>query len=113
MKEKVNFVCINCNDEYHMNWVDKIVNSNPIFVNNQLSFVIISSQSRLEINTMDLKRVERSAMHITKPKGRSAITTDKARIYIKEVGGKKKLLGILTHNRVKDFVPVKNKNIDE
>ena len=34
---------------------------------------------------------------------------DKAYIYIKEVGGHEKLLGVLTHKRVKSFAPMHDK----
>lgn len=110
-KEVVNtrLICIGCDDEYQMKWVRKIIDTNPVFVENQFSFVIIGSQSRIEVNTMDFKRLEDIAKRITIPKGRSAISTDKAYIYIKEVDGSDKLMGVLTHNRIKTFVPVNSK----
>ena len=58
---------------------------------------------------MDFNRLENVAKRITVPKGRSAISTDKAYIYIKEVDGNEKLIGVLTHNRIKTFVPVNSK----
>lgn len=110
-KEVVNtrLICIGCEDEYQMKWVGKIIDTNPIFIDNQFSFVIIGSQSRIEVNTMDFNRLENIAKRITVPKGRSAVSTDKAYIYIKEVSGKDKMIGVLTHNRIKTFVPVNSK----
>ena len=113
MKEKkvvsTRLICIGCDDEYQMKWVRKIIDTNPIFVDNQLSFVIIGSNSRIEVNTMDFKRLENIAKRITVPKGRGSVSTDKAYIYIKEIGGGDKLMGVLTHNRIKTFVPVNSK----
>ena len=43
---------------------------------------------------------------MTTPKGRQAVTTDSARIYIKEESGNEVLLGIVTHIRTKTFTPV-------
>ena len=102
-------ICIGCDDNFQMKWIRKIIDTNPIFDEDKLSFVIIGSNSRIEISTMDFNRLENVAKRITVPKGRSAISTDKAYIYIKEVGGGEKLMGVLTHNRIKTFVPVNSK----
>lgn len=111
MEEVTNtrFICIGCDDNFQMKWVKKIIDTNPCFDGDKLSFVIIGSNSRVEISTMDFNRLENVAKRITAPKGRSAISTDKAYIYIKEVDGNEKLIGILTHNRIKTFVPVNSK----
>lgn len=37
---------------------------------------------------------------------RQAVTTDKARIYIVEEDGKETLIGVLTHNNVKQYAPM-------
>ena len=114
-KEVVNtrLICIGCDDEYQMKWVKKIADTNPIFNQNKLSFVIISSQSRVEIDTLNFKRLEECAKKLTAPKGRSAVSTDKSYIYIKEIDGNEKLIGILTHNRIKNFVPINSKKVLE
>ena len=111
MEEVTNthLICIGCDDDFQMKWIRKIIDTNPSFDGDKLSFVIIGSNSRVEISTMDFNRLENVAKRITAPKGRSAISTDKAYIYIKEVGGGEKLMGILTHNRIKTFVPVNSK----
>jgi hypothetical protein len=111
MEEVTNtrLICIGCDDDFQMKWIRKIIDTNPSFDGDKLSFVIIGSNSRVEISTMDFNRLENVAKRITSPKGRSAISTDKAYIYIKEVGGHEKLLGVLTHKRVKSFAPMHDK----
>lgn len=56
-----------------------------------------------------MKRIENCAKRLTRPKGRSAITTDTARIYIKEEDDKETLLGVLTHNHVKTYAQMYDK----
>jgi hypothetical protein len=46
---------------------------------------------------------------MTYPKGRAAVTTDNAYIYIKEQDNGEKLLGTLTHDRIKKFAPMYDK----
>ena len=96
-------------DEYHMNWCGKIAEANPKLENGLPVFVIIGGKGRTEINTIDMARLERAAKALTRPKGRSAITTDTARIYIKEEDGNEFLLGVLTHRNVKTFAPMFDK----
>ena len=114
MEEKMTtttrFICIDSRDEYSIKWHRKIIDTNPIFDRNgKLSFAIIGSQNRMEINTLDMKYLEKCAKLMTRPKGRSAISTDKAYIYIKEINGTETMLGVLTHNRIKTFVPANSK----
>ena len=66
-------------------------------------FIIIGDGRRVEINTIDIKRLENCAKNMTHPKGRKAVTTDVARIYIKEINGKETLLGRVIHNHIKQF----------
>lgn len=107
---KTHLIVKDIHEEYHMNWCGKLFDAKPALNENGMpTFVIISSQSRMEINTIDINYLERCAKKLTSPKGRSAVSTDKAYIYIKEVGGNEKLLGILTHKRVKTFAPMYDK----
>ena len=106
---KTHLIITDIHDEYHMNWCGKIVNANPILKNGMPVFVIIGTKGRLELNTIDMNRLEQSAKLLTWPKGRSAITTDTARIYIKEVDGNDFLLGVLTHKNIKTFSPMHDK----
>ena len=104
--EKPHFIVKDIQDNYHVNWCGKIINSNPVFQHGKPIFVIIGSDRRLELNTFDLKSIEESAKRMTAPRGRQAVTTDSARIYIKEESGNEMLLGIVTHIRTKTFTPV-------
>ena len=107
---KTHLIIKDIQNEYYMNWCGKLSDAKPALNENGMpAFVIISSQSRIELNTIDINYLERCAKKLTSPKGRGAISTDKAYIYIKEVGGNEKLLGILTHKRVKTFAPMYDK----
>ena len=107
---KTHLIIKDIQNEYHMNWCGKLFDAKPALNENGMpTFVIIGSQSRMEINTIDINYLERCAKKLTSPKGRGAISVDKAYIYIKEVGGNEKLLGILTHKRVKTFAPMYDK----
>ena len=107
---KTHLIIKDIQNEYHMNWCGKLSDAKPALNENGMpTFVIIGSQSRMEINTIDINYLERCAKKLTFPKGRDAVSVDKAYIYIKEVGGNEKLLGILTHKRVKTFAPMYDK----
>lgn len=106
---KTHLIITDVHEEYDMNWCGKIIDAKPRFVDNKPVFVIIGSTSRMELNTTDMKRIEDCAKLMTHPRGRAAITKDVARIYIKEVDGNEKLLGVLTHKHVKSFAPMFDK----
>ena len=107
---KTHLIIKDIHEEYDINWCGKLFDAKPALNENGMpTFVIISSQSRVELNTIDINCLERCAKKLTSPKGRGAISVDKAYIYIKEVGGNEKLLGILTHKRVKTFAPMYDK----
>ena len=53
--------------------------------------------------------LERRAKLITEPRGRGAVSTDTARIYIREENGHDKLLGKVVHDRVKTYAPMFDK----
>ena len=104
---KTHLIIKDIQNEYHMNWCGKLFDAKPSLDENGMPmFIIISSQNRIELNTIDINYLERCAKKLTSPKGKGAVSTDKAYVYIKEVGGNEKLLGILTHKRVKTFVPM-------
>lgn len=107
---KTHLIIKDIQNEYHMNWCGKLFDAKPALNENGIpTFVIIGSQRRMELNTIDMNYLENCAKRLTSPKGRGAVSTDKARIYIKEVDGNEKLLGILTHKRVKTFAPMYDK----
>ena len=107
---KTHLIIKDIQNEYHMNWCGKLFDAKPALNENGMPiFIIISGQSRMELSTIDINYLEKCAKKLTSPKGRSAVSTDKAYVYIKEVGGNEKLLGILTHKRVKTFAPMYDK----
>ena len=106
---KTHLIITDIHDEYHMNWCGKIANAKPYLKNGLPLFIIIGTGGRLELNTIDMKHLEKSAKLLTRPKGRSAVNKDTSRIYIREVDGNDLLLGVLTHKNVKTFAPMHDK----
>lgn len=107
IKLKTHLIIKDIHNEYHMNWCGKFIDTNPLLDKQGLPiFVIVGSQSRVEVATIDMNYLEELSKKLTFPKGRSAISKDTARIYIKEVNGNEKLMGILTHRRIKKFAPM-------
>ena len=106
---KTHLIITDIHDEYHMNWCGKIANAKPLLKNGLPLFIIIGTGGRLELNTIDMKHLEKSAKLLTRPKGRLAVNKDTARIYIREVDGNDLLLGVLTHKNVKTFAPMHDK----
>lgn len=96
-------------EEYHMKWCGKIVDAKPELQNGLPIFVIIGTKGRIELNTVDMKRIEKCAKLLTDPRGRSSVSTDSSRIYIKETDGNEKLLGVMIHNNIKTFSPMFDK----
>ena len=106
---KTHLIIADIHDEYHMKWCGKIVNAKPAFKDGKPIFIIIGSKGRMELQTIDMTQLEKSAKTLTSPKGRGAVAIDSARIYIKEENGNEMLLGVMTHKRVKDFAPMFDK----
>lgn len=106
---KTHLIITDIHDEYHMKWCGKIIDAKPMLKNGLPVFAVVGSEGRMEINTVDIKRLEKAAKSLTHPRGRQAIATDTARIYIKEIDGNEMLLGILTHTNVKTFSPMYDK----
>ncbi len=107
---KAHLIITDIHEEYHMNWCGKLADTKPLLSEKGMPiFSIIGSKNRMEVSTIDMKYLEKCAKNMTYPKGRSAISSDIARIYIKETNGNEKLLGIFTHKRVKSFAPMYDK----
>ena len=100
---KTHLIVSDIHEEYYIDWCGKIVDTKPLFKNNLPLFIIIGSEERVELNTLDIKRIEECAKRLTHPHGRQAITTDIARIYIKEEDGNNKLIGRVIHNHIKQY----------
>ena len=82
---KTHLIITDIHDEYHMNWCGKIAEAKPLLKNGLPLFIIIGT------------------------KGRSAVSIDTSRIYIKEVDGNDFLLGVMTHKNIKTFAPMHDK----
>ena len=106
---KTHLIITDIHDEYHMYWCGMIAEAKPLLKDGSPVFVIIGSRGRLELNTIDMKRLEHSAKLLTHPKGRSAVSVDTSRIYIKETDGNDFLLGVMTHKNIKTFAPMHDK----
>lgn len=106
---KTHLIITDIHNEYSVKWVGKIKDTQPLFKNGLPVFAIVSSDCRVELNTLNMKEIEECAKRITHPHGRKAVTTDKAYIFIQEVNRKETLIGVVTNNRVKTFAPMYDK----
>ena len=106
---KTHLIITDIHDEYHMNWCGKIAEASPLLINGLPLIVIIGTRGRIELNTIDMKWIEHNAKILTRPKGRSAVSVDTSRIYIKEIDGNEMLLGVMTHKNIKTFAPMHDK----
>lgn len=106
---QTHLIITDIHNEYHMKWCGKLQGANPLLKDGLPVFVIIGSKGRTEVNTIDMKYLERAAKSLTQPKGRSAVSEDSARIYLKEVDGNELLMGVLFHRNVKTFAPMFDK----
>ena len=110
VKVKTHLIVTDTHNEYHMNWCGKIFDTKPLLNESGLpTFIIIGTEGRVEVSTVDMKYLEDCAKRLTRPSGRSAISEDSSRIYIKEAGGSQKLIGVLFHKRIKTFAPMYDK----
>ena len=90
-------------EEYTVKWTGRLMDCNPVLKNGMPIFVIIANNGRIEMNTIDLAAVELQAKKFTCPKGRGTVTTDKGFIYIKEVNGNEKVLGVVIHDHIRKY----------
>lgn len=100
---KTHLIVTGMHEEYSVKWTGHIIDAKPLFKNNMPVFVLISSQHRIELNTIDMKRIEECAKKMTNPHGKQAITTDKTEIYLLEEDGNQKYMGRVIHNHIKEY----------
>lgn len=103
---KTHLIIKDIHEEYIMKWCGSIIDAKPLIENGKPVFIIRSKEGFIEANTTDVKYLERLAKKMTSPRGRAAITTDTASVYIKQVDGTEKVLGILIHNHIKQYAPM-------
>lgn len=106
---KTHLIVTNITNNYKINWCGKIKDAAPLLKNGKPIFVIISAETRVELNTISMQQIENCAKRLVAPKGKSAITKDKVFIYLKEVDGNEKLMGSLSCERIKEFAPMYDK----
>lgn len=109
---KTHLICTDVHDEYRVEWCGKIADTRPKFKDGKPIFVIVGSSaasSRMEVNTTDMNRLIKCCKLMTQPKGRAAVTSDKARIFIKEESGKETLIGVVFQSHIKQFAPMYDK----
>lgn len=106
---KTHLIITDIHEEFEIKWCGKIIDTNPLLKNGKPIFILISSTSRVELNTSNIKQLEKCAKSITCPRGREATTIDKTHIYIKEQTGKETLIGIVVHKHIKTFAPMYDK----
>lgn len=103
VKLKTHLIVSDIHEEYFVDWCGSIAHTKPRIENGMPIFVIMTSRKRVELNTVNIKRVEECAKKLTEPHGRQAVTTDIAYIYIQENDGGRALIGTVTHNHVKQY----------
>lgn len=106
VKVKTHLIITDIHEEFNMNWCGRIMDAKPLLKNNIPHFTIIGSVGRIEVDTFDISYLERAAKSLTHPRGKEAITSDTARIYIRQEDGSDFLLGVLTHRTIKTFAPM-------
>ena len=106
MKVKTHLIVTDQYDEYAVKWSGRLIDCKPKFKNNLPIFVVISKQGRVELNTLNMREVERTAKRLAWPKGRGSVTTDRVHIYIKEENGGEKLMGMVEKNHIRKYAPM-------
>lgn len=100
---KTHLIISDMHEEYFVKWTGKMSNVKPLIRNGLPVFVVVGSDGRIELNTLDIKDIEKTAKSLTHPRGREVFTTDYARIYIVEEDETETLMGKVTHNHIKQY----------
>lgn len=104
VKVKTHLIISEIQEQYDVKWTGKFKEVNPFLNEDGLPlFIIISDDSRVELNTISMKDVEECAKRIAHPKGRASITSARSCIYLKEIDGKETYMGYVVHRRVKKY----------
>lgn len=103
VKLKTHLFVSDVHEEYNVNWCGRILQSKPLLKNNKPVFICVGAEGRVELNTTNMKKIEDCAKRLTHPRGRKAVTTDTAYIYLLEEDGNEKMMGTVTHNHIKEY----------
>ena len=107
MLVKTHLIITDQYDDYEVKYVAKLIDLTPSLISrNSMSFVIVSRNSRYEVNTNDFKFLEETAKKFTITRGKEAYTEGTSRIYIKEKGDKETLLAIVRRKHYRVFAPM-------
>lgn len=100
---KTHLIISDIHEEYFVKWTGKMKDVKPLIKNGLPVFVVVSSDGRIELNTIDIKTIEKTAKSLTHPRGRGAFITDYAYIYIVEEDETETLMGTVTHNHITQY----------
>ena len=100
---KTHLICTGVHEEYFVKWCGKIKDVKPCLKNGLPIFIIVSSEGRMELNTIDIRFIEDCAKNFTHPRGRESITSDIARIYILEEDDRETLMSKVFHTHIKQY----------
>lgn len=106
---KTHLIVTDVHEEYAIKWHGRIIDTKPELKNGKPIFIVMTSERRVELNTLDMKQIEDCAKRLTRPRGRAAITADQALIFIREVDGTETNIGSVTHTHVKKYAPMYDK----
>ena len=107
MLVKTHLIVTEQSDNYKVNWVKRIIETNPEFDDSgNLIFTIVVDNKRITVKTLDMVYLVERAKKNTYPRGRGSVTTDKALIYIKEKGDKDTLIAIVNHTHLRKYAPM-------
>lgn len=106
---KSHLIITDIHSEFNIDWCGRLKGANPKLVNGLPLFILKGGGKRIEMNTLDMKRLEKVGKNMTNPRGRSAVMTDETRIFLKEENGNERLMCIITHHRIKTYVPMYDK----
>ena len=103
VKLKTHLICTDVHEEYSIKWCGKLMDAKPLLKNDLPIFIIVGSDGRMELNTIDIKMLEKCAKSLSHPHGRESITSDCAHIYLLEENGNERLMGKVFHNHIKQY----------
>lgn len=100
---KTHLIVTDMHDEYKVKWTGKMKDAKPFIKNGLPVFILVGSEGRLELNTIDIDYIEKCAKNLSHPRGKQAITSDSVYIYLLEENENEKLMGVLLHDHVKQY----------
>ena len=100
---KTHLICTDVHEEYCVKWCGKMMDARPYLKNDLPIFILVGTDGRMELNTIDIQLIEKTAKSLSHPHGREAITSDCVRIYLLEEDESERLMGYVFHNHVKQY----------